>query len=53
MRKIKLEPATELRIKGILGFLQRKVTSFGNGAKVDCPKEYLGKNVYLVVLKDD
>jgi len=49
MRKIKLERTTELSLRGISGFLKRKVTKFGTGAKVDCPKEYLGKNVYLVV----
>ena len=47
-----MEPATELKIKGILGFIKRKVTSFGNGAKVNCPKEYLGKNVYLVIYEE-
>jgi len=46
-----LEQTTELRLTGILGFIQKKVTPFGNGAKVDCPKEYLGKTVYLVVLQ--
>lgn len=51
MKKVKLERTTELRLKGILGFMRRKVTAFGNGAKVDCPKEYLGKTVYLVVVE--
>ncbi|MFH1641881.1 MAG: DUF2080 family transposase-associated protein [Nanoarchaeota archaeon] len=49
MKKIKIEKTTELTIKNISGFLKKKVTKFGTGAKVDCPKEYLGKNVYLVV----
>ena len=52
MKTVKFEPTTELKITGILGFIRRKVTPFGNGAKVDCPKEYLGKNVYLVVYDD-
>ncbi|MBS3068907.1 DUF2080 family transposase-associated protein, partial [Candidatus Micrarchaeota archaeon] len=26
-------------------------TPFGNSAKVDCPKEYLGRDVYLVIKK--
>jgi putative transposon-encoded protein len=52
MRKVKLEPATELKVTGILGFVRRKVTPFGNGAKVDCPKEHLGKTVYLVVCEE-
>jgi putative transposon-encoded protein len=52
MKKIKLEFKTELKIKGILGFMKKKVTPFGTGAKVDCPKEYLGKTVYLVIIKE-
>ena len=47
-----MEEATELHITGIEGFLKRKVTKFGTGAKVDCPKEYLGRTVYLVVVKN-
>jgi len=52
MRKIKLTLESELKLTGILGFFHKKVTKFGNGAKVDCPKEYIGKTVYLVVLED-
>ncbi len=33
--------------------MERTVTKFGSGAKVDCPKEYLGKKVYLIIKKDD
>ena len=28
----------------------KKVTKFGNSAKVDCPEEYLGCTSYLVIL---
>lgn len=52
MKKIALEKKTKLSLEGIAGFLKRKVTHFGTGAKVDCPKEYLGKEVYLVILGD-
>ena len=52
MRKVIIKKSTELHIKGISGFIKRKVTKFGTGAKVDCPKEYLGKNVYLVVCEE-
>jgi len=51
MKKVKIEKSTELHVKGISGFVKRNVTKFGTGAKVDCPKEYLGKAVYLVVLE--
>ncbi|MFH1200607.1 MAG: DUF2080 family transposase-associated protein [Candidatus Micrarchaeota archaeon] len=33
------------------GFIGRKVTPFGNSAKVDCPKEFIGRDVYLVIRK--
>jgi len=50
MRRMPLQVKTHLELDGIQGFLVRKVTKFGNSAKVDCPKEYLGRTVYLVIL---
>lgn len=50
MRKINITKTTRLTVKGIEGFIKRTVTKFGNSAKVDCPKEYLGKEVYLVII---
>ena len=31
---------------------EKKVTSFGNGAKIDCPKEYFGKKA-IVIIEDE
>ncbi len=44
-----MEKTTELKVRGIIGFMIKRVTPFGTGAKVDCPKEYTGKEVYLVI----
>lgn len=52
MKKVKMQSASELTIKNIEGFMIKKVTNFGTGAKVDCLKEYLGKTVYLVVVRE-
>ncbi len=52
MKKLNLKEKTEIKVTGIVGFLERRVTPFGNGAKVDCPKEFLSKRVYLIVCKD-
>jgi len=52
MKRIPMTTTSELRLKNIVGFYQRKVTPFGNSAKVDCPKEHLGKTVYLVVINE-
>lgn len=51
MKKINVIAKSKLILENIEGFVKRKVTNFGNGAKVDCPKEYLGRDVYLVILK--
>ena len=51
MRRIRLIKKTELKLFDIEGFFKRKVTKFGNSAKVSCPKEYLGREVYLVICK--
>jgi putative transposon-encoded protein len=50
MRKVKVNATSHLEIDNIKGFIIRRVTQFGNSAKVDCPKEYLGREVYLVIL---
>ncbi|MEM4292933.1 MAG: DUF2080 family transposase-associated protein [Thermoplasmata archaeon] len=50
MKRIPMTPATELTIRNIRGFYIRKVTPFGTSAKVDCPKEHLGRTVYLVII---
>lgn len=50
MRKVEINTANRIEIENIQGFLIRKVTKFGNSAKVDCPKEYLNRTVYLVIL---
>ena len=49
-KRVPITEATELTIKGIRGYYVRKVTPFGTSAKVDCPKEHLGRKVYLVIV---
>ena len=51
MKRIKFETKDKLILTNIDGFVKRKVLPVGNSAKVNCPKEYLGKEVYLVVVK--
>ena len=35
------------------GFFEKTVTRFGNSAKIDCPKEFLGRKVYVIVCKKE
>lgn len=53
MRKITVNKGRlVLQEDEVLGFIEKRVTRFGNSAKVDCPKEYIGKRAYIVVCKD-
>ncbi len=51
MNKVNIIKKTKLILTEIEGFVKRKVVPVGNSAKVNCPKEYLGRDVYLVILK--
>lgn len=52
MRKIPFNPVSELTVKNIRGYFERKVTKFGTGAKIDIPKEHLGRKVVILVCED-
>lgn len=38
------------REKHIIGFFEKTISEFGNGAKIDAPKEHIGKRVYVVIV---
>lgn len=52
-KKVNVERKTTLTVEGIIGFVQRPVVPHGTGAKVTCPKEFLGKTAYLVLTDRD
>lgn len=52
MKKLKIKKQTEVKVTGVTGFFEKKVTPFGTGAKVDCPKKYLGKKAYLIIQEE-
>ncbi len=37
----------------VLGFFEKTVNKFGDGAKVDIPKKYLGKKAYVIICKGE
>lgn len=53
MRRVEVTKRRRLAVDNIIGFVIRKVTPFGTSAKVSCPKEFLGKTVYLVFVDDE
>lgn len=43
----------DLRIKEKVEVIyERTITPFGNSAKVDAQKKYIGRRAYVIVLKD-
>jgi putative transposon-encoded protein len=53
MKKVNINTKNKLILENIQGFVKRQVTKFGNSAKVSCPKEFLGKEVYLIIVKNE
>ena len=51
-RKIELKKG-DLNIRDkISRVFEKTITKFGTGAKIDAPKEFLGKKVYVMIRKD-
>ncbi len=51
MHKIQTIISNENKVENIKGYFERRVTKFGTGAKIDCPKEYLDCEVVVLVRK--
>jgi len=49
VRKIKINKGTIEFEDTYEILIEKSVTKFGTGAKVDCPKEYIGRKVYLLI----
>jgi len=51
-RKIELKKG-DLNIRDkISRVFEKTITKFGTGAKIDAPKEFLGKKVYVMIRED-
>jgi putative transposon-encoded protein len=48
-KRIQIIKQNEIKITGIQGYFEKTVTPFGSGAKIDCPKQYLGKKAYIII----
>ncbi len=53
MREIKAIVGGELIIKdNVEEIYEKRIKPYGNGAKIDAPKKYIGKKVFVIILKD-
>jgi putative transposon-encoded protein len=53
MRIIELKKENLTLKDKIEGFLERTVTPIGNSGKVDCPKRFIGRRVYILIAQDE
>ena len=52
MRKFKFKKEDFTFTTQVSLFFEKNITKFGNGAKIDAPKEHIGKKVIVLVCKD-
>jgi len=50
--EISIKDETIIIKDGVEKLYEKTVTPFGNSAKVDVPKRFIDRRVYVVVLKD-
>lgn len=53
LRKIKVSKGKFEFTDEFETIIEKAVTKFGTGAKLDCPKEHLGKKAYIIIRKTD
>ena len=52
MRKIKMQDK-KFKVEDDIDFLfEKTITKFGSGAKIDAPKEFLDRKVYVLIRKN-
>ena len=49
MKRVKVVEKSVLTLKGIKCFLERVVIPFGTSGRIDFPKEFIGKKVYVII----
>jgi len=52
MRKVEVKKGNFVLREEVEVVFEKRVTPFGNSAKVDVPKKYLGWRAYVIVVRD-
>jgi len=52
MRQVKIKEGNFTIKEKVEVIYERKVTKFGNSAKVDAQKKYIGQRAYVIIIKD-
>ncbi len=51
MKKVEIKRGNLVLKEKILGFLEGEVKSHGTSGRVSCPKRFIGKRAYIVIVK--
>jgi putative transposon-encoded protein len=52
MRKIEVRKGDLLVKEHVNVIYEKVITKFGNSAKLDAPKKYIGKRAYVIIVDD-
>jgi putative transposon-encoded protein len=51
MGKVEIKKGNLILKEKIIGFIEGEVRSHGTSARVSCPKRFIGKKAYLIIIK--
>ena len=51
MTKVEIKRGNLILKENILGFIEGEVRSHGTSARVSCPKRFIGKKAYIIIVK--
>jgi len=52
MRRVEVKKGDFMITEKVDVVFEKKVTPFGNSAKVDVPKKYIGQRAYVIIVQD-
>ncbi|RLJ01009.1 MAG: hypothetical protein DRP06_00425 [Candidatus Aenigmatarchaeota archaeon] len=52
MREVKIKKTNFTLKEKVIVVYEKIITTFGNSAKVDVQKKYLGKRAYVIIVED-
>lgn len=52
MRKVEIKSKNLVIKEKILGFIEGGVKSHGTSGRVSCPKKFIGKRAYIIIIDD-
>lgn len=53
MKTVEIKKESLVLKDNIIGFLEGDVMSHGTSGRVSCPKRFIGKKAYIIIVKDE